>query len=323
MSEAGDWRPRASREALVLRAGMLATLRQFFANRAVLEVETPLAVGHAISDPQLASARVLLPGRSAPLHLHTSPEFAMKRLLAAGYGDIYQVCHVFRGDEAGALHAAEFTLLEWYRIGWNMDRLIDEVDALLRELLPQPLQPSTRPSYQEVMRQHAGCDALTDSDAQLMDCAVSLGFDATLLRSLDRDGILDLLMGLHVGPRLGLSGPCYVQRFPASQASLARLDREDSRVALRFELYLQGVELANGFEELADATEQRARFMNDRLTRRKRDLPDAEPDERLLAALTHGLPACSGVAMGFDRLVMQAVGTRRIEEVLSFLPGEA
>jgi lysyl-tRNA synthetase class 2 len=321
VSEAGDWRPRASREALVLRAGMLATLRQFFANRAVLEVETPLAVGHAISDPQLASARVLLPGRSAPLHLHTSPEFAMKRLLAAGYGDIYQVCHVFRGDEAGALHAAEFTLLEWYRIGWSMDRLIDEVDALLRELLPQP--PSTRPSYQEVIRQHAGCDALTDSDAQLMDCAVSLGFDATLLRSLDRDGILDLLMGLHVGPRLGLSGPCYVQRFPASQASLARLDPEDSRVALRFELYLQGVELANGFEELADATEQRARFMNDRLTRRKRDLPDAEPDERLLAALTHGLPACSGVAMGFDRLVMQAAGTRRIEEVLSFLPGEA
>jgi lysyl-tRNA synthetase class 2 len=247
----------------------------------------------------------------------------MKRLLAAGSGDIYQLCHVFRGDEQGALHAAEFTLLEWYRSGWGMDRLIDEVEALLRALLPQALPPAERRSYRDLLREHAGCDPLTDSDAQLADCAASLGFDAPLLRRLDRDGVLDLLMGAHIGPRLGRAGPCFVHRYPASQAALARLDPQDARVALRFELYVQGVELANGFEELADAAEQRRRFENDRQCRAARGLPVPEIDERLLAALAHGLPACSGVALGFDRLVMLACGARSLDEVLSFLPGEA
>lgn len=302
---------------------MLAATRAFFAARAVMEVETPLAVAHAVTDPQLASAGLTLPGRGTPLHLHTSPEFAMKRLLAAGSGDIYQLCHVFRGDEQGPLHAAEFTLLEWYRIGHDMDALMDEVDALLRVLLPRPLPPTQRQGYRELLRAHAGCDPLTDSDAQLVDCAAGLGFDAALLRSLDRDGVLDLLMAARIGPQLGRSGPCFVHRYPASQASLAKLDPRDPRVALRFELYLEGIELANGFQELGDAAEQRARFDADRQRRAARGMAVPDIDTRLLAALAHGLPECSGVAMGFDRLVMLACGAHRIDEVLSFLPGEA
>lgn len=323
MNDGGDWRPRGSRENLARRASMLAATRAFFAHRAVMEVETPLLVAHAVTDPQLASASAMLPGRTAPLPLHTSPEFAMKRLLAAGSGDIYQLCHVFRGDERGPLHAAEFTLLEWYRVGLDMDALMDEVDALLRALLPQPLAPTERFCYRDLLRMHAGCDPLLDSDAQLAECAASLGHDARLLRSLDRDGVLDLLMATRVGPLLGRAGPCFVHRYPASQAALARLDPQDSRVALRFELYLQGVELANGFQELGDATEQRARFAGDQHRRAARGLPVPDMDERLLAALEQGLPECSGVALGFDRLVMLACGARRIDEVMAFVPGEA
>ena len=323
MTDGADWRPRASRDNLRRRAALLSRTRGFFAQRAVLEVETPIAVAHAVTDPHLAAASATLPGRGGALYLQTSPEFAMKRLLAAGSGDIYQLCHVFRGDERGRLHAPEFTLLEWYRCGWTMRRLIDEVDALLRALLPAPLPPATLHSYRDVLLEHAGCDALEDSDAALARRAAELGFDAALLPALDRDGLLDLLMAAHVGPRLGLDGPCFVHGYPASQAALARLDPGDPRVALRFELYLDGVELANGFEELGDAAEQRTRFAADQAVRAARGQSVPAMDERLLAALAAGLPACSGVALGFDRLVMRACGARDIAEVLSFLPGEA
>jgi lysyl-tRNA synthetase class 2 len=306
------------------RAALLAATRRFFAERGVLEVDTPLAVAHAVTDVQLSSATVQLPGRRSALALHTSPEYAMKRLLAAGSGDIYQLCHVFRGDEQGPLHAPEFMMLEWYRGGFSMTQLMDEVESLLGVLRPRPAASvARRLGYREALQRYAGCDPLDDDAGRLADCAESLGFEASLVRRLDRDALLDLLMAARVGPQLGRDAPCFVHRYPASQAALARLDPDDPRVALRFELYVDGVELANGFEELADAGEQRRRFMADRARRAELGLAVPEPDERLLAALAYGLPACSGVALGFDRLQMLIAGAHELADVQSFRTGQA
>ncbi len=299
---------------------MLATIRQFFAARAVLEVDTPQLVNHAVTDLNLHSAQVRWPGATgSPQYLHTSAEYAMKRLLAAGSGDIYQLCHVFRGEESGPLHNSEFMMLEWYRLGWSLERLMAEVDELLRQLLAGKTLAATRHlSYEQAFQATVGCDPLADSDAVLAACARDQGLDAQLVARCTRDELLDLLMGAHIGPQLGLGGPVFLHHYPASQAALARLDPEDSRVALRFELYFQGIELGNGFEELSDERTQRARFESDQRQRRDRHLHVPETDEYLLAALEHGLPACSGVAIGIDRVLMLATGARRIEEVMAF-----
>jgi lysyl-tRNA synthetase class 2 len=315
-----DWRPLATRAALEQRAALLAAARGFFASRAVLEVDTPQVVNFAVTDPQLHSAEVRWPaGDCRPRYLHTSPEYAMKRLLAAGSGDIYQLCHVFRGGEQGALHSAEFMLLEWYRLGWSSAALMSEVEGLLRALLGAAAGGAMRVvSYEQAFLEALGLNPLTDPDGAIADCACAQGLEASLVRRCGRDELLDLLMATQIGPRLGVEGPVFVHRYPASQAALARLDPADPRVALRFELYLRGVELANGFEELADAAEQRARFMEDQRSRAARGLPVPAIDESLLAALSFGLPACAGVALGMDRVVMLASGARRIAEVLAF-----
>jgi lysyl-tRNA synthetase class 2 len=315
-----DWRPLATRASLQRRAALLGAVREFFASRGVLEVDTPQVVNCAVTDPQLHSAEVRWPGTdSRPRFLHTSPEYAMKRLLAAGSGDIYQLCHVFRGGEQGALHNSEFMLLEWYRLGWSSAALMNEVDALLRALLGAAAGGVTRVvSYEQAFLEALALNPLTDSDGAIADCACAQGLDASLVRRCSRDELLDLLMGAQIGPRLGLDGPVFVHRYPASQAALARLDPADPRVALRFELYLRGIELANGFEELADAAEQRARFMDDQRSRAARGLPVPAIDELLLAALSSGLPAGAGVAAGMDRIVMLSSGARRIGEVLAF-----
>jgi len=314
------WRPGATADRLRQRAALLATIRQFFSARAVLEVDTPQLVNHAVTDLNLHSAQVRWPGATDSLHyLHTSAEYAMKRLLAAGSGDIYQLCHVFRGDESGPLHNSEFMLLEWYRLGWSLDRLMTEVDELLRQLLPEKTLAATRHiSYEQAFQSTVGCDPLTDSDALLATCALAQGLDAPLVQRCARDELLDLLMGACIGPQLGLTGPVFLHRYPASQAALARLDPEDPRVALRFELYLQGVELANGFEELSDEPTQRARFESDQRQRRDHHLHVPAADEYLLAALAHGLPPCSGVAMGVDRVLMLVTGAAHIGEVMAF-----
>ena len=304
---------------------MLAAIRQFFSARAVLEVDTPQLLNHAVTDLNLHSAEVRWPGASDPLrYLQTSAEYAMKRLLAAGSGDIYQLCHVFRGEESGPLHNGEFMMLEWYRLGWSLERLMAEVDELLRQLLAERTLAATRHiSYQQAFESTVGCNPLTDSDAQLATCALAQGLDAPLVQRCARDALLDLLMGACIGPQLGLSGPVFLHRYPASQAALARLDPEDPRVALRFELYLQGVELANGFEELSDERTQRARFESDQRQRRERHLHVPAADEYLLAALSHGLPPCSGVAVGVDRLLMLATGAAHIGEVMAFTTDRA
>jgi lysyl-tRNA synthetase class 2 len=317
---AHDWRPGASLERLRQRARMLAGVRAFFAERGVLEVDTPQLVNFAVTDVNIHSAEVRWPGADRrPRYLHTSPEYAMKRLLAAGSGDIYQMCHVFRGEEQGTLHNSEFMIVEWYRRDCGFDALMAEVDALLRRLLQhEPLAPTRHLSYAQAFREALDCDPLGASDEQLAACAHRAGFEAAVLRGCARAEILDLLMGAHIGPRLGADGPVFVHRYPASQAALARLDPADPRVALRFELYLRGVELANGFEELCDADEQRRRFAADQRARAARNLPVPAMDEFLLGALGAGLPPCAGVALGFDRLLMLACGAERLAQVLAF-----
>ncbi len=314
-----DWRPSAARARLEARAALLAQARGFFAARGVLEVDTPLVVGAPVSDVHIHSAAVQLERGAPPRHyLHTSPEYAMKRLLAAGSGDIYQICHVVRGFERGRLHNPEFTLIEWYRVGFPLGQLMDEVEALVRTLLGPAAagRRGERLSYRDVCRRELGLDPFSATLAELQQAAAPLGYAAPAPAT--RDEWLELLVGARIGPQLGRGALTFVHGYPASQAALARLDPHDPRTAQRFELYCDGVELANGFHELGAAAEQRARFAADNAERRRRGLPEAALDERLLAALAAGLPDCAGVALGFDRTLMLATGAARIEEVLAF-----
>jgi lysyl-tRNA synthetase class 2 len=315
-----NWRPTATLPTLKLRADALRSAREFFAERRVLEVDSAALVRHAVTDVNIHSAQVMLPGSAEPLFLHTSPEYAMKRLLAAGSGDIYQIAHVFRGGESSRLHNAEFTLIEWYRCGFSMLELMQEVALLACRLLG--LGPNDEGyeelSYSQAFQQHLGCEPLDAGEGQLRTLALQARLDPPLAERCSRDELLDWLMGSAVGPQLGHERLCFVHRYPLSQAALARVDPADRRVALRFELYRRGVELANGFEELADPIEQRERFEADRRERARRALPQPALDQALLQALAAGLPAVSGVALGFDRVLMQRIGASEIAEVLPF-----
>jgi len=311
-----DWRPTAKRPVLEHRAALLASARNFFMDRGVLEVDTPIVVNAPVTDIHIHSASVKFADDPRPFFLHTSPEYAMKRLLAAGSGDIYQICHVVRGLERGRQHNAEFTLIEWYRLGFSLDRLMSEVDTLVRHLLGDVAftMSSERLTYQEAFLRELHLDPFTATLAQLSEAARKVGFTDTA----QRDEILELLMGALIGPRLGRNALTFIHGYPASQAALARLSPHDPRAALRFELYCKGVELANGFQELSSATEQRARFERDNEERQRLGLPSYEIDGRLLAALEAGLPECAGVALGFDRTLMLAAAADHIDEVLAF-----
>jgi lysyl-tRNA synthetase class 2 len=314
---APDWRPTASIATLRRRAQALATTRDFFRARHVLEVETPLMINAPVSDVNIGSVRVQMPGRDQTLYLHTSPEYAMKRLLAAGSGDIFQICHVFRAAERGRQHNPEFTMVEWYRLGFSLEDLMREVAALACELLGRNL-PVEFLSYRDALGRHAGFDPFAVDDNTLRSATQSLGLDPAAASATGRDELLDLIMGAQVGPALGAGTLTFVHRYPATQAALARLDTDDSRLALRFELYHQGVELANGYHELTNLAEQRMRFNSDQQGRKARGLPSAALDQHLLAALEAGLPDCAGVALGFDRVMMLAVAASHIDEVLAF-----
>lgn len=320
---ADDWRPCAGLEALRLRARLLAGIRAFFAARGVLEVDTPALSAAAASDPALASFAVRYRG-PGPLHgrelyLHTSPEFPMKRLLAAGSGPIYQLAKVFRDGEAGRRHNPEFTLLEWYRPGFDHHRLMDEVQDLVTGLLGE--RPARRLGYRELFLSHLDLDPLTAAVPELAAAAAARGIAPPPgMPAADPDPWLDLLLSHCIEPRLG-PGLVFVYDYPASQAALARLRRDERggpALGERFELYVDGVELANGFHELADSAEQRRRFEADNAARRARGLPVAPLDGRLLAALEAGLPDCAGVALGVDRLLMLAAGAESLEVVLAF-----
>ncbi len=304
---------RASREALEARAALLRRVRDFFHARGVLEVETPLLCEAGVTDPAIENF-LLESGQSLtrPRYLQSSPEYAMKRLLVEGSGPIYQIARSFRDGEAGSRHNPEFSLLEWYRPGFGLRELMAEVAELVQDCLGE--QPLEYVSYRELFLRELQLDPLTASPAEL-EAVARANMDAGSI-SGDRDLWLDLLMSHLLEPRL--RGLCFVYDYPASQAALARIEEVDGLpVARRFELYVDGVELANGYHELGDAVEQRLRFERDNAIRRERGQPERPLDERLLAALEQGLPDCSGVALGFDRLLMLATGIGDIRAVLA------
>ncbi len=309
-----SWRPVASLETLKLRARLLERIRAFFSARDVLEVETPILARATTPDPNLHSFETQYhgPGGPARLYLQTSPEFAMKRLLAAGSGSIYQICKVFRDGECGRLHNPEFTMIEWYRIGFDHHQLMDEVTQMITDLLQACIKhvPAERLSYRDAFERYAGIDPLSADATELSRCANHAGIMPPPL--LDRDGWLNLLMTHIIEPKLLSDRLTCIYDFPASQAALARLSSTDPRVAERFEVYLGSTELANGFHELTDATEQRTRFEADNTRRRQSGLSEMALDEALLSALDAGMPDCAGVALGFDRLVMLAAGAASI-----------
>ena len=312
------WRPTAERPMLERRAALFAGARSFFAARGVLEVDTPFLINHPPSDVHIHSAQVAFP-EAPPFFLHTSPEYAMKRLLAAGSGDIFQICHVVRALERSRVHNSEFTLLEWYRIGFSLDDLMSEVEALVRDLAgPAVAGVSERVTYGDAFRRELALDPFAASDAELAAVAEGAGFVRGGGAPASRDDLLDFLMGLRIGPSLGRKGLTFIHGYPASQAALARRDPCDTRTAKRFEVYRNGVELANGYHELASSVEQRERFAADHQERRRRGLPTFPIDENFLAALATGLPDCAGVALGLDRLLMLATGAAHIDEVIAF-----
>ena len=310
-----DWRPTARREILQLRAQMLAQVREFFAQRSVLEVETPALSITGVTDPNI---RNMTAGDDHARYLQSSPEAFMKRLLASGSGDIYQICKVFREAELGHHHREEFTLIEWYRSGIDERDLMTEVDTLLSELLaPYHRLGSTECiSYRNAFVHHAELDPFEADSVSLTRCLSAAGH--AVPDGCSRAELLDLIMGSQITPALGDGRVTFICDYPADQAAMARIHGDDPRTAARFEVFCFGLELGNGFHELNDAGEQRQRLEDERAMRRAGGLPDMPVDEKLLAALEAGLPDCAGVAVGFDRLLMLAAGVDDISKVMSF-----
>lgn len=303
-------------ERLRARAELLARIRSFFSARDVLEVDTPLLCRSGVTDPSIEPL-VVERGDSIDRsrYLQTSPEYAMKRLLVAGSGAIYQLAKAFRDGEAGARHNPEFTLLEWYRPGYDHHQLMAEVAELVVACLGERVLHTF--SYRQLFLQQLAVDPCTATAAELAGLARE-HIDTGIV-SGDRDLWLDLLMSHVLEPQLAQLGMCFVYDYPASQAALARVvDVDGQALGQRFELYVDGMELANGYFELGDAKEQRRRFEHDNLRRREYGLTERPIDEHLLAALERGLPSCSGVALGVDRLLMLAMGEADIRKVLAF-----
>ncbi len=306
-------------DRLRARAELLRRVRRFFDARGVMEVCTPVLSRAAGTDPAIEPLRTRYTGPQYPegleLYLQTSPEFPMKRLLAEGSGPIYQLAQVFRDGEYGSRHNPEFSMLEWYRPGFDHHQLMDEVAELVTICLEERLDEE-KIAYVDLFLEHLGIHPLDADLAELRAAASQRGLEAEGVS--DRDEWLDLFMSLVIGPRLGRDKLTFVYDYPASQASLARLNPRDSRLASRFELYFRGVELANGFHELTDAVEQRRRFEEDNRKRERRRQRRLPLDENLLAAMESGLPDCAGVALGLDRLLMLSLNASCLDDVLSF-----
>lgn len=304
-----SWQPTATIEQLKARAELLKSVRAFFLARDVLEVETPLLCYTSVTDPYIHSIQ------TSDGYLQTSPEYAMKRLLAAGSGSIYQLCKAFRKNDKGQHHNPEFTMLEWYRVGFNHHQLMDEVDALLQTLLKT--SAGQRISYLALFQKYLNINPHTATLAELHEIAKqqSLHVESSIS---DCTTWLQLLMSHCIEPQIGEDVPVFIYDFPVAQAALAKIIQSELPVAARFEVFYRGLELANGFHELQNANEQRQRFENNLAMRKELGLESLPIDEHFLAALEHGLPDCSGVALGFDRVVMLATDCAKISEVISF-----
>jgi lysyl-tRNA synthetase class 2 len=320
----GSWQPGIDIDRLRLRARVLENIRHFFSVRDVLEVETPVLSAAATTDPAIESfiTRYEGPGVSRPvtLYLQTSPEFFMKRLLSAGSGAIYQLGRVFRNAEFGRSHNPEFLMLEWYRPGFSLAGLMEEVAELVTCLLAIGGKQVQRLdfSYLQVFEKFAGIDPHAADGQALLETVNRHGINAPLDAQDEKDVILDFMMTHIIEPALPTDRLVFIRDFPASQASLARIEPGQPDLAKRFEVYLGGRELANGFEELQDAEEQRQRFDNDARTRRERGQLPVPIDKHLLSALEHGLPSCSGVALGIERLLMFLFDVDSLSGTMSF-----
>ncbi|GAA5215512.1 elongation factor P--(R)-beta-lysine ligase [Corallincola platygyrae] len=321
MESNAQWQPTANIQTLKQRAQLISKIRRFFQDRDVLEVDTPLLSQAATTDLHLHSfeTRFVGPGaaQGLPLYLMTSPEFHMKRLLSAGSGSIYQICKAFRNEEAGRFHNPEFTILEWYRLGFDHHDLMGEMDELLQLVLG--CQPAERLTYSEAFKSVFGCDPL-EATVESLRALAPASLQSVVADETDKDTLLQLLFAECVEPVIGQQqAPCFIYHFPASQAALARISTQDPRVSERFEVYFKGIELANGFHELADASEQRRRFESDNQKRVEAGLPQRSIDEHLINALAAGFPDCAGVALGIDRLVMLATESDNIDDVVGFV----
>jgi len=318
------WQPTLTWHNAQKRAKILQKIRQFFNERNVLEVETPaLSLGtvtdvhldaftcnyHFLSDSSIE--------HSTQLYLQTSPEFHMKRLLASGYGDIFQIAKAFRHEEAGHYHNPEFTMLEWYRIGFDHFELMNEVADLLEAVIGSA--KATQITYQQLFIEQVALDPLSTNRKQLLSVISNYNKSSDWLNiELDNDILLQFIFTEIIEPNIGNDAPCFVYNFPKSQASLAKLCANDDRVAQRFECYYQGVELVNGFNELTDSKKQAERFQEDNKKRKQLSMQEKPIDDNFISALTCGLPQCSGVALGVDRLIMLALKAKNITEVISF-----
>lgn len=315
-----SWQPTATLHHLKQRAKILNVIRHFFAAREVLEVETPLLSHATVTDPHVigipAIYKEIGDSKEKIVYLQTSPEYAMKRLLAAGSGAIFQIGKAFRQGDLGTIHNPEFTMLEWYRPGFDHHALMDEMDLLLQAVLNS--LPAERMSYLQLFQKYIGINPHTATINELKQCAAEhhISFVGELTNS---NAWLDLLLTHCIEPHMGVDRPLFLYDFPVSQAALAKIRYDETpAVASRFEVYFKGIELANGFHELQDAKEQRKRFENELKLRQQTNLLPVPIDEHFLAALESGLPDCSGVALGIDRLVMLALEASSLKEVVSF-----
>lgn len=348
-----NWRPNAVQASLHRRAALLQQIRQFFHERQVLEVETPLLSQHTVTDIHTPSFAVAIKHQPSHLtdnssaissdnsfnhsptasssafstsfassdcakhyYLQTSPEYAMKRLLAAGSGSIFQICKAFRLSEQGRYHNPEFTMLEWYRTQYDHYQLMDEVASLLQHVAG--IHSIQRFSYQQLFQTYCGLDVFDSDLDELRQCISQLGLTMDSAGQLSFDDGLALLLTHVIEPALVEEGAVFIYDFPRSQAALAKICPTNPLIAHRFELYLAGIEIANGFHELTLMSEQHRRFVQDQVRRAQLKLPVPKIDHRLLAALAHGLPACAGVALGIDRLLMWLMKAEKIDDVLSF-----
>lgn len=313
MKSDNSWQPTASFDVIKRRALLLQQIRDFMQGRGIIEVDTPILSHYGISDPYIQSMTAAAAvEKNTQLYLHTSPELCMKRLLAAGSGPIYQIAHVFRDGESGKRHNTEFTMLEWYQTGFDYYRLMDEVGELLNEI---GLETPDRLTYAQSFLQTVNIDPHTADIEPLQDISREYGWETD---SEDRHALLDFVFSEVVLKKTNFDKPFIIYDYPACMSALATLKPGVPAVSERFELFIAGMEIANGFNELTDADEQLKRFEADLNTRRNKNLPEPPIDKHFMTALESGLPKCAGVAVGIDRLLMVLSGKDDIKEVSTF-----